>query len=264
MINVRNTRQLALGLGAGALLLAAGTAAQAADIVALASGNTLHTIDSTSRKVTATAKVQGEPLLGVDVRPADGMLYGLTASGRIVTVDAKTGATTVKSTLSEPLASGATFAVDFNPVADRLRVISSAGISLRINVDDGKTLVDKPLVYAEADANKGKTPKVTAVAYSNSVKGTKETVLYDIDAATGSFLRQVPPNDGVLNTIGKVGAKLNGTIAFDILADGNGGNTGYLMTGNQLYTLDIATGATRAVGQVAGVSGVTDIAVMSR
>ena len=70
-------------------------------------------------------------------------------------------------------ASGAT--VDFNPVADRLRVIGSDGTSLRVNVDDGKVIKDGSLKYADTDANKGKTPKIMAGAYTNSVKGTKET-----------------------------------------------------------------------------------------
>ena len=66
-------------------------------------------------------------------------------------------------------------------------------MSLRINVDDGKATVDGTLKYADADANKGKTPRVTAAGYSNSFAGTKETALYDIDAATGAFVRQAPP-----------------------------------------------------------------------
>ena len=48
-------------------------------------------------------------------------------------------------------------------------------MSLRINVDDGKTTVDGQLKYAETDANKGKTPRVIAAGYSNSFAGTKET-----------------------------------------------------------------------------------------
>ena len=176
------------------------------------------------------------------MRPADGKLYGVTPDGAIVTVDAKTGKWEKKSQLSEALPKGATFTVDFNPVADRLRILSSTGMSLRINVEDGKTTVDGSLKYAEADANKGKQPKVTAGAYTNSYAGTKETALYDIDAANGTFVRQAPPNDGILNTLGKLGAKVDGAVAFDIWSDGKGGNTGWMLIGGTLYTVDIATG----------------------
>lgn len=52
--------------------------------------------------------------------------------------------------------------VDFNPVADRLRIIGSNGINLRANVDDGKVTKDGELRFAESDQMKGKTPKVVA------------------------------------------------------------------------------------------------------
>ena len=165
------------------------------------------------------------------MRPADGKLYGVTPDGAIVTIDVKTGKWEKKSQLSEALPKGATFSVDFNPVADRMRILSSTGMSLRINVEDGKATVDGSLKYAEADANKGKQPRVIAGAYSNSFAGTKETALYDIDAANGAYVRQAPPNDGILNTLGKLGAKVDGTVAFDIWSDGKGGNTGWLLAG---------------------------------
>jgi len=197
------------------------------------------------------------------VRPADNKLYGVTPDGTIVTIDVRSGKWEKKSQLTEALPKDATFSVDFNPVADRLRVLSSTGMSLRINVEDGKATVDGSLKYAEADANKGKQPKVTAAAYSNSVAGTKETALYDIDAANGTFVRQAPPNDGILNTIGKLGTKVDGSVAFDIWSDGKGGNTGWLLAGDTLHMVDIATGMTKSAGKIAGLKGkIGDIAVL--
>jgi hypothetical protein len=243
---------------------AAGASVSAATLAALKDGKSIVWIDTEKMKVTGSTNLDGgASLIGFDVRPADGKLYGVTADGAIVTVDAKTGKWEKKSQLSEALPKGATFTVDFNPVADRLRILSSTGMSLRINVDDGKTTVDGSLKYADADANKGKQPTVTAGAYSNSFAGTKETTLYDIDAANGTFVRQVPPNDGILNTIGKPGTKLNGSIAFDIWADGKGGNTGWLLADGTLYTVDIASGTTKSVGKIGGLTGkVGDIAVL--
>ena len=111
------------------------------------------------------------------------MLYGVTGDGSIVTIDPKTGQATPKSKLSEMLKAGVTATFDFNPVADRLRLMGSDGTSLRVNVDDGKATVDGSHKYKEGDANAGKTPKVVAGAYTNSWKGTKATTLYNIDAA---------------------------------------------------------------------------------
>jgi len=254
-------------LAVTAATLAVGAASSSADaetIAGLRNSNYIVWIDTDKKKPTGWVKLDaGASLIGIDVPPADGKLYGVTPDGAIVVVDHKTGKWEKKSQISESLPKGVTFTVDFNPVADRLRILTSTGMSYRINVDDGKTTVDDSLKYAETDANKGKKPRVTAGAYSNSFAGTKETALYDIDAANNTFLRQAPPNDGTLNTLGKLGTKVNGEIAFDILADGKGGNTGWLLMGGTLYTVDIATGATKSVGKIGGLTGkVSDIAVL--
>ena len=240
------------------------TAASAATVAALQGGTWISSIDTDTKKVTRSVQIAGgAKLVGIDVRPADGKLYGLATDGAIVILDAKTGKWDKKSQLSEALPAGATFTVDFNPVADRLRVIGSDGTSLRINVDDGKTTVDGRLRYADADGAKGKQPKVVAGAYVNSVAGTKETTLYDIDATTGTLVRQAPPNDGILNTIGSLGVKIDGPVAFDILADGKGGNAAWMMAGNSLYSVDLTTGAAKSVAKIQGLKGkVMDIAVL--
>src|SRR5882762_10370660 len=73
--------------------------------------------------VDGKADIKGAAsIVGIDVRPADGMLYAVAADGGIYTVDAKTGAATMKSKLSETLKAGVTVTVDFNPVADRVEV----------------------------------------------------------------------------------------------------------------------------------------------
>jgi len=182
-----------------------------------------------------------------------------SADGPISLFDAKTGQATAKSKLSEPLKAGATVTVDFNPVADRLRVITSDGTNLRVNVDDGKATVDGALKFKDGDANAGKTPNVIAGAYSNSYKGTKATALYDIDAS-GVLLSQAPPNDGILNTIGSLGVKLNGATAFNVVAQGED-NAAWLVTGGSLYSVDLKSGKATAAGKLDGVKGkLTDIA----
>ena len=254
-----------IALGAAAIVVAvagASASGSAATIAALQDGKSLVWIDTDKMKVAGSVTLAGgASLVGIDVRPADGKLYGVTPDGAIVTVDAKSGKWEKKSQITEKLPAGATFSVDFNPAADRLRVLTSTGTSLRINVEDGKTIVDGSLKYAEADANKGKTPRVTAGAYSNSFAGTKETNLYDFDTGNKAYVRQAPPNDGVLNTLSKL--NITAPIAFDILSDGKGGNTGWVLAGGTLYSLDIATGATKAMGKVAGLKGrIGDIAIL--
>jgi Domain of unknown function (DUF4394) len=264
---MRNTtvgRLGALSLAVGASLVVGTCVTQAATLAGLQDGNTIVWIDTDAKKVTGSVKLDGgASLVGIDVRPADKKLYGVTPDGAIVVVDAKTGKWEKKSQLSQALPAGATITIEFNPVADRMRILTSTGMSLRVNVDDGKATVDGTLKYAEADAMKGKTPMVTAAGYSNSFAGTKETALYDIDVTAGTLTKQAPPNDGILTTIGKLGVKVEGPIAFDVWSDGNGTSVGWLLAGGALHTVDLGTGTAKALGSVAGLPGkVTDIAIL--
>ncbi len=251
-------------LAASAFSLAAlSTPLQAQTIAALVGNDTLVHIDAKAAKVTKTVKITGTSgaLIGMDVRPSDGMLYALAADGTVSTIDPMTGKATTKSKLETVLPAGVAGTVDFNPVADRMRIIGQDGTNLRANVDDGKVTTDKPLNFAEADANKGKTPGIVAGAYINAVKGAKETTLYDI-TADGTFVKQAPPNDGVLVTMGPIGVKPK-AMAFDISTDAQGMNTGWLMADDMLYKVDLTNGKAMSPVKVAGVVGaIRKIAVL--
>ena len=252
-------------LAASAAVIISVAAVQAAEVAALSGDNTISIVNTSSKSVTKTWKIQGVSgkVLGIDVRPADGKLYGLTAGGQLVVIDHMSGKATPGSMLSQKVALGPRPVVDFNPAADRLRVIGADGQSLRINVDDGATTVDKPLNYDTADANNGKKPMVAAGAYTNSVKGAKSTELFHVDGGTGALVLQSPPNDGVLKTRGVVGGVANlGDAVMDIDNEAEGKNTAYLIAGGTLYTIDLATGKAMQVGAVKGMNGkLVDIAV---
>jgi len=250
---------------AGALVassLIASSAQAAGWIVGLVDGKSIVTIDPATKKVAMKVDIKGATMLvGIDVRPADGMLYGVAGNGDIVTIDLKSGQATVKSKLSETLKPGVTVTVDFNPVADRLRVMTSDGTSLRVNVDDGKATVDGSHKYKDGDANAGKTPRIVAGAYTNSWKGTQSTTLYDIDAATGALVTQAPPNDGTLNTVGSLGVAVDGPVAFNIVAAQPDKNDAWLIAAGTLYSVDFKSGKATMAGKIQGLSGnVTDIA----
>ncbi len=97
-------RQMKLVTLAGALAASAfvATGAQAAGwIVGLVDGKSIVTIDPATRKVASKVDIKGAgPILGIDVRPADGMLYGVAGDGNIVTIDVKSGQATMKSKLT--------------------------------------------------------------------------------------------------------------------------------------------------------------------
>jgi Domain of unknown function (DUF4394) len=197
---------------------------------------------------------------GVDLRPATGALYALTTTAldaaRIRVLDAGTGA------LSSPLALAADpvdvtspytgltasggVGVDFNPLSDRLRVVTAADEDLRVNPTTGLVITDLAL-------NPG-TPEVVGAAYTNSCGGATTTTLYDIDLASNSLVFQNPPNNGTLTP---VGATLG--IAPDSAQDlgldiSPAGNAAYLVARvagvTKLYTVNLATGQATAVGNV--------------
>ena len=260
MIRTAKTLTLAGAIVASSLLA---TSAQAAGwIVGLVDGKSIVTIDPAARKVASKVEIKGAgSIIGIDVRPADGMLYGVTSDGNIVTIDVKSGQAMMKSKVSETLKPGVIATVDFNPVADRLRVMGSDGTSLRVNVEDGKAMVDGSHKYKDGDAIAGKTPRVVAGAYTNSWKGAQSTTLYNIDAATGALVTQAPPNDGILNTVGSLGVAVSAPIAFNIVAAHPDKNDAWLVAGGTLYSVDLKTGRAAMVGKIQGLSGnLTDIA----
>lgn len=164
----------ALTLVAGAALLAACggsddndavVTVQVGDTVALTASSKLMSFNraapgTTVGTVTESGLASGETLLGIDYRPVDGQLYGVGSSGKSYTVDPATGAATVKATLvaaagdDNPFSAlaGTDFGVDFNPAADRLRVVSKNGQILRINVDTGDTLTAGAIAPASGTA----------------------------------------------------------------------------------------------------------------
>lgn len=258
------TKLLSLTLLSGTALAVLSTAALAAPAVGLVGGKTLVMFDTETLAVSGTVEVTGvDGLAGIDVRPADKLLYGVTLSGDVVTIDTASGAATVKSTLSEKLSSYEGAIVDFNPMADRLRLMGTDGTNHRVNVDDGAVTVDGSLAYIAGDMHEGETPAIVAAAYINSIGKPEATGMFDIDATIGALIKQAPPNDGTLAAIGKLGIEGVDNYAFDISATEDLTNTAYLVAGAMLYTVNLETGAATAVGEITGVDGaITDIAVL--
>jgi hypothetical protein len=253
-----------LALLSGTALAVLTTAALAAPAVALVGDKTLVMFDTETLAVSGTMDVTGVDMLhGIDVRPADKMLYGVADGSKVVTIDTASGAATEKSTLSETIPEGVSAVVDFNPMADRLRFMGSDGTNLRANVDDGMVTVDGKLAYDAADMHAGEVPNIVAAAYINSVGKPEATAMFDIDATIGALIQQAPPNDGVLKAIGKLGIDASETYAFDISATADLVNTAYLVAGMTLYTVALDTGVATAVGEIAGLEGaVRDIAIL--
>ena len=246
-------------VGAALALAALASAVQAAPVYALASNNgTLVRFDTaTPGTVTSVGALSGATtaLDGLDFRPADGMLYGYNAAtSGIYRVDPNTGMTTLVSTSSAPVSTSA-LGIDFNPVADRLRVVTANDENRRINVANGAAQSDGMLAYAAGDANAGVNPNVVEAAYTNNDNNPATgTTLFYIDDVLDILVSTANPNAGVLNTVGALGVNTDQFLGFDIFTDLGGLNQAFasLQVGGVqgLYSINLGTGAATLLGVI--------------
>lgn len=236
-----------------------------------------------SNKVKITGLASGDSIVGIDFRPANGKLYALASGGRLYTVDTGSGAAAqVGSGNFAAQMNGVEYGFDFNPVVDRIRVVSNIGENMRLHPDTGAVVDSDPtkdgiqtdarLAYAGTDANAGKRPYVVSAAYTNSVAGAKATTNFAVDVSQGLLVTQgtregatpaVSPNSGQLFTVGSLGFKASGTAAFDIAANGTAfaALTAAGSEGAKLYLINLTTGATSSLGAIGGGEAVKAIAV---
>jgi Domain of unknown function (DUF4394) len=203
----------------------------------------------------------GERLVGIDFRVARGVLYALSASGRLYTIDTATARLA-------PVGSGAALALgsaavgfDFNPAADRVRVVAADGRNWRLHPDTGALVAaDGALRYADGDAGAGQAPALAAAGYTYNKRDDKLTTNFAIDIARGTLVRQgsaegatpvVSPNTGLLWTVGALGTGPVDDAAFDI-ADVNNAALAALRRGGvtRLHAVDLATGRATPIGRV--------------
>lgn len=229
-----------------------GAAPAAGDTYALTSANRLLSLQRASGQVASAVAItgipSGETLLGGDIRPANGKLYALSSAAKLYTIDLATGVATLASTLKGDDAdatdrytalAGTKFGVDFNPVPDRLRVISDQGQNLRINVDNGNVTTDGVLNPA--------TPGATAAGYTNSFAAACRTKLFVVDTAGGNLLLQDPPNDGKLTVVGALGGDSTQVTSFEIASASDGKQHAFIVQSSaqetKLWDVDLSTGA---------------------
>jgi hypothetical protein len=252
-------------------------------LYAVAGGN-LISFDSGNPTVVRSAVnfggglATGQTVVGMDFRPTNGQLYALgynaaltTANANIYSVNLATGALTTVGATPLTLALGtATDRVgfDFNPTVDRIRVVSTTGANYRLNPNDG--------TLAFTDGNLTSGPRISAAAYTNSSSTANGTTLYDYDAAAGQLYQQNPPNDGTLVAVGAAsGVTSTNGADFDIYnASGTTTNTAYLAISpggspttpsfDNLYTVNLTTGALTSVGRIGLGSNISGLASLTQ
>ncbi|MEK7881628.1 DUF4394 domain-containing protein [Methyloversatilis sp. NSM2] len=255
-----------------AALTLSGTAAHAADFVGLTTGNQIgmfssgNTASATFMSITGLGS--GERILGIDLRPSDNTIYGVSSLNRIYTLDVSTGAASFVSALDIPLVNPSlSYGIDFNPVADfagaaSLRLVSQTGSNLAINANTG-------VVGNAASVIPG---GITAVAYTNSdasqSSGPAGTALYYIDTATDT-LHFAPGafNAPTISQVGSLGVAGNviGANGFEIDAMGMGWAALTLDNGDSgLYSINLMTGLATFNGALnANLRGLTSAPFMA-
>jgi hypothetical protein len=223
-------------------------------------------------------------LLAIDFRPSTGQLFGVTDLSRLYVINPTTGvATQVGSGSFSPALNlggirgwAVDLGFDFNPVVDRIRVVTPTGQNLRLNPDTGEVVaVDTPLAFASGDQSDGRAPLVSAAAYTNNFPGATATTLYTIINGSGSGFPQTilatlgslggnpaSPNTGQLFTVANIGLVYIEPTGIDIAPDG----TAYALlsstdTLNQFFTINLATGSVSHLGGT-GPEFVRDLAIV--
>jgi hypothetical protein len=260
-------------LAGTALVLSAhgATTAQAAALVGLTSANEIATFDTSNiagaTRVAITGLAAGDRLVGIDLRPGNNKIYGVSLSNQLYTVDPMTGAASFVAALSASIVNpGLGYGIDFNPVADfagiaSLRFVSAAGGNFAINANTG----------AVGNLTGTIAPGFSGVSYTNSVTlpsaAPPNTQLYYINAsndtlsiATGAF------NTPTINLVGSLGIDVLQANGFEVMPGGTAFAALNVDAGTSLvtgiYAIDLATGAASLLGNFNGtLSGLTSAPV---
>lgn len=211
-------------------------------------------------------------LVGVDIRVQDGLLYGVGNCGGIYTIPFypdSSGVMPMTKVSQLTLAlNGTNFGVDFNPAADRLRIISNHGQNLRHDLGSHTTVADTTLT----------SNGVIGAAYTNNdLNINSATTLFDLDTLNDQATIQAPPNNGTLNPTGKLGVDASLNAGADIFSDLPGPtgdpagktitNTAFAafvptgVTRASFYMFDVLTGTATKIGDFPSIAPVTDVAI---
>jgi len=210
-------------------------------------------------------------LVGIDFRVQNKALYGVGNEGGVYRIARFTGRAWKVSQIEVAL-DGRRFGIDFNPAADRLRIVSDTGQNLRHDVNNVAvpvTTVDGPLTYPPLSEI---ATGISAVAYTNNdLDANTGTTLYDLDTNLQQVAIQSPANSGQLAATGKTTVTIQAAAGLDIYSflDDAGATqsvtalaTAKPTTGpRSLYRVNLVTGKLTSIGAFPSRTPVYDIAV---
>lgn len=197
------------------------------------------------REVLITGMPAGHAMLGIDFRPGDGSLYGVGSDSRVYAIDTLSGAASAVGAAFSPAASGEHFGVAFG-ADDRLRLHGvESNQNQGLDPATGATSsADGELAYAASDPYAGQNPGVSASGYAGST-------LYGIETNANTLVT-VSAATGELSTVATFGFNVYLCSGLDIDSDGTAYAALSTDSGNELYTINLATGAATLLGDIGG------------
>ena len=203
----------------------------------------------TSLAITGLAP--GEAIVAIDMVVTNGLLYALSDQGRLYTLNPASGAALQIGAGTIGLAlNGTRFGLDYDPVADVLRVSSNTAQNFRIDYKTGTAIDGAPAPGIQGDTNFSPgLPQVAGAAHTNNFDGAGFTRLYVIDSASDTLKFTETPDGGVLTNVGPLGLNVGIDTSFDIVAE----NIAYMVApsaGTTLYDINLSTGTATAIGSV--------------
>merc|ERR1712000_18515 len=159
--------------------------------------------------------VEGDSIVNIDFRPADGKLYAIGSKSNAYTISSDGVATQVGDTFS-PAIQGTAFGFDFNPsvTVDKARIVTDTDSNTVLTPGQG-TVTVTDVFYNAGDANEGADPNIVALGYSNSVPNADTTQLYAIDSHLNTF-NKLANSAGTLDTVSSLGVKVTDNVSLDI------------------------------------------------
>jgi Domain of unknown function (DUF4394) len=272
-------RKLGLGcaaLGALAALAFPGPAAAATDSYLLIRtdaipAGALVPFDTTNPAATdlgSRVPISGtdaQRILGIDFRPATGVLYGLSEASQLYTIDPATGQATRVTTpgavtldpFTGPAGPFQGMGFDWNPQIESVRVTEDDGAAN--GQDDNFSLNPFTGVFTQqGDLNQTGTTTdqdVAGVAFLNAVPGATSTVLYGIETNNPT----AAPGPAGTDRVVAIQPNASGNLTL-IDSDGDGLGGGVSLVENQEIGFDIsATREARATFRTVGVYNLHDI-----
>lgn len=253
----------------GTVIALTAMSSQAVTLVGITSSNEVARIDTANvagaTTIAITGLDAGDRFVGIDLRPGNNTIYGVTLSNKLYTLNEYTGAASFVVGLSASVVNASLgYGIDFNPAADfngaaSLRFVSSAGDNYAINANTGAVTVATSIApgfsgvgYTNSTPNPTVAPAAPSLYYINSSTDT-------LSVATSAF------NNPTINPVGSLGVDVLRANGFEVLANGTafaGLNVDGSSLTSGIYRINLATGAATSVGTFNGtLSGLTVSAV---